>query len=93
MCKSCRARQELSNEYFLSKFGVDAEENEPYKVCSFGWKIRERFDIEPSTKVPALIKCLKDRERYVRNLAVTALGNVGEHAGLAVPALTSDSDA
>ena len=46
-----------------------------------------------STKVPALIKCLKDRERYVRNLAVTALGNVGEHAGLAVPALTSDSDA
>ena len=29
-----------SNEYFLAKFGVDTEENEPYKVCSFGWKIR-----------------------------------------------------
>ena len=24
--------QELSNEYFLAKFGVDTEENEPYKV-------------------------------------------------------------
>ena len=46
-CKSCRSRQELSNEYLLAKFGVDTEENEPCKVCSFGWKIRERFDIEP----------------------------------------------
>ena len=25
-----------SNEYLLAKFGVDAEENEPYKVSSFG---------------------------------------------------------
>ena len=31
-CKSCRSRQELSNEYFLAKFGVDTEGNEPYKV-------------------------------------------------------------
>ena len=31
-CKSCRSRQELSNEYFLAKCGVDTEENEPYKV-------------------------------------------------------------
>ena len=46
-CKSCRSRHELSNEYFVAKFGVDTEENEPCKVCSFGWKIRERFDIEP----------------------------------------------
>ena len=46
-CKSCRSRQELSNEYLLAKFGVDTAENEPCKVCSFGWKIRERFDIEP----------------------------------------------
>ena len=46
-CKSCRSRQELSNEYLLAKFGVDTEENEPCKVCSFGWKIGERFDIEP----------------------------------------------
>ena len=46
-CKSCRSRQELSNEDFLAKFGVDTEENEPYKVCSFDWKIRQRIDIEP----------------------------------------------
>ena len=31
-CKSCRSRQELSNEYFLAKIGVDTAENEPYKV-------------------------------------------------------------
>ena len=36
-----------SNEYFVAKFGVDTEENEPYKVCSFGWKIGVRFDIGP----------------------------------------------
>ena len=34
--KSCRSRQELSNEYFLAKFGVDRAENAPPKVCSFG---------------------------------------------------------
>ena len=32
-CKSCRSRQELSNEYLLAKFGVDTAENEPLKVC------------------------------------------------------------
>ena len=30
-CKSCRSRQELSTEYFVAKFGVDTEENEPFK--------------------------------------------------------------
>ena len=46
LSKSWRSRQELSNEYFVANFGVDTEENEPSKVCSFGWKIREWFDIE-----------------------------------------------
>ena len=32
-CKSCRSRQELSNEYLLAKLGVDTAENEPLKVC------------------------------------------------------------
>ena len=32
-CKSCRSRQELSNEYLLAKFGFDTAENEPLKVC------------------------------------------------------------
>ena len=36
-CKSCRSRQELSNEYlllvFICKFGVDTAENGPLKVC------------------------------------------------------------
>ena len=34
VCKSCRSRQELSNEYSLAKIGVDTAENEPLKV----WK-------------------------------------------------------
>ena len=30
---SCRSRQELSNEYLLANFGVDAAENGPLEVC------------------------------------------------------------
>ena len=43
-CKSCRPRQEVSKEYVLAKFGVDAEENAPSKKCAHlaGKKIRER---------------------------------------------------
>ena len=29
----CRSRRELSNAYFLAKFGFDTAENEPSKVC------------------------------------------------------------
>ena len=32
-CKSCRSRQELSNEYLLAKSGFDTAGNEPLKVC------------------------------------------------------------
>ena len=32
VCKSCRSRQELSNEYLLAKIGVDTAENEPLEV-------------------------------------------------------------
>ena len=32
-CKSCRSRQELSNEYLLAKCGFDTAENGPLKVC------------------------------------------------------------
>ena len=31
-CKSCRSRQELSNEYLLAKIGVDTAENEALEV-------------------------------------------------------------
>ena len=31
--RSCRSRQELSNESLLAKFGVDTAENGPLKVC------------------------------------------------------------
>ena len=32
-CKSCRSRQELSNEYLIANFGLDPAENESVKVC------------------------------------------------------------
>ena len=32
----CRSRRELSNAYLLAKFGFDAAENEPCKVCPTG---------------------------------------------------------
>ena len=69
-CKSCRSRQELSNEYLLAKFSVDTEENEPYKICSFGWKIREWFDIEPFNYSP---DCSWARERRRNSPFFTAL--------------------
>ena len=45
--QSCRSRKILQNEYLLAKFGADTAENEPSKVWWFGWKIGERFGIEP----------------------------------------------
>ena len=33
VCKSCRSRQELSNERSLAKIGFDTAENGPLKVC------------------------------------------------------------
>ena len=52
-CKSCRSRQELSNqiaiqtsiysEYLLAKFGVDTAENMPLKVCLKLGKIRKNI--------------------------------------------------
>ena len=46
VCKSCRSRKELSNEYLLATFGVDTAENGPLKVCQ---KLEEQIikNIEP----------------------------------------------
>ena len=49
-CGMCRSRKMLKNAYLEildAKIGVDTEENEPSKVWWFGWKIGERFAIEP----------------------------------------------
>ena len=82
-CKYCRSRQELSNEHFLTKFGVDTEENEPYKVWSFGWKIRVGFDIEPFNQSADEIP-----QRYI--LAVDGLEGLRGH--LLVPEVEDDED-
>ena len=33
VCRSCRSRRELCNEYLVAKFDFDTAENEPGKVC------------------------------------------------------------
>ena len=52
----CRSRRELSNEYFLAKFGLDTAENEPSKVCPI-----ERCT-QPA-EVKSLDEAVKDKER------------------------------
>ena len=39
----CRSRRELSNAYFLAKFGFDIEENEPCQVCPLSAYRSPRF--------------------------------------------------
>ena len=41
-CKSCRSRQELSNEYLLARFGFNTAEKEPLKVCQKLAKVRTK---------------------------------------------------
>ena len=35
VCKSCRSRKMLKDEYLGAKIGLDTEENEPSKVCRY----------------------------------------------------------
>ena len=41
MCKPCRSRQGLSNEYLLAKCGVDTAENGPLKLCKNSPKLEK----------------------------------------------------
>ena len=50
-CKSCRSRQELSNEYLLAKIGVDTAENEPLKVHLI-FKLWDLIFTEPPRPLP-----------------------------------------
>ena len=43
----CRSRRELSNAYFLAKFGFDTAENEPCQVCPTEQCSRSRQALEP----------------------------------------------
>ena len=47
-CKSCRSRQELSNEYLLAKFGFDAADNEHLEI----WTEIRKFG---RAKIPIVI--------------------------------------
>lgn len=52
----------------------------------------EDFDSRASDAIPALIRCLSDREADVRRAAATALGQLGPGASIATPTLTSLAD-
>ena len=53
----CRSRRELSNAYFLAKFGFDTAVNEPCKVCPLSAYRSPRFrDVMPYVTVHVLLK-------------------------------------
>ena len=65
-CKSCRSRQELSNEYFLAKFGVDTEENEPLKFGHLAEKSEKGSISNLSTEVKTLSHLLSSRISWMQ---------------------------
>ena len=50
-CKSCRSRQELSNEYLITEFGVDTEKTSPIKFAHLAEKSEKGSISNLSTKV------------------------------------------
>ena len=52
-CKSCRSRQDLSNEYLLAKFGFDTAENEPPKRVQKIYALKDPVgDIDSPSLLP-----------------------------------------
>ena len=43
----CRSRRELSNAYFVAKFGLDTAENEPCQVCPIELGLRGLHPVPP----------------------------------------------
>ena len=63
----CRSRRELSNEYLLAKFGFDAAENEPCKVCplsAYGSPRSGLFDVLEDVLEPLFQALLKAENEY-----------------------------
>ena len=50
----CRSRRELSNAYFLAKFGFDTAENEPSKACPIecSWPAAHLDGVTPRVDYP-----------------------------------------
>ena len=64
-CKSCRSRQELSNEFFFAKFGVDTAENEPLKVLLIIQQGDFVFTEPPRPRLPRLICSWRALRAYI----------------------------
>ena len=60
-CKSCRSRQELSNEYSLAKTGLDKAEKEPSQSVEV---IRFIFSIHSLGAAKSQPRTLRDRAAY-----------------------------
>ena len=52
----CRSRRELSNAYFLAKFGFDTAENEPCEVCPIERSPRRRAGAAAQRGIEALVE-------------------------------------
>ena len=62
-CKSCRSRQEFSNEYLLEQIGFNTAENEPVEVC-------QKLQVAKSqTKSQKKIQVFADSEIILRGIA------------------------
>ena len=77
----CRSRRELSNAYFVAKFGFDTAENEPSKVC--------RIPMIPAARISAL-----SRAGRATSLAFVGFGvgaGTGGRVGAGVGSATQTS--
>ena len=53
VCKSCRSRKTLQNEYFLAKIGLDTADIEPSKICRY-------LPTTPPTVIYTALKIYRD---------------------------------
>ena len=78
-CKSCRSRQEFSNEYFLAKFGFDTADNEPDETPP-GDLIFTYIPRPMKTRASRWIVIRDSRERAVWRWIFDDFGDVDEVA-------------
>ena len=60
----CRSRRELSNAYFIAKFGLDTAENEPCQVCPLSAYRSPRCRASPRDRpTETVTRCPRRRRR------------------------------
>ena len=89
----CRSRRELSNAYFLAKFGLDTAENEPCQVCPIprNAAASEGPKISPPGRATGCADCLRPELPEHARGALSDLRAV-HTAGAAVAAAKAKAD-